>query len=329
MPPEDRELLENSTAGQLWDWLAQRYSNFPLSPDTDFELDLGTDSLEWFNITMQANRTLGVNLSDEVIQRVRTVRDLLREVTYSGLPDEAVKSSAHPFDEVSEETLPPAQKALLEPPGPVIPIFERSLFVLNRLLTAGIFRLRARGLDNIPDHKQFIFTPNHVSYLDPFMIACAFSFNRMRSTYWAGLTEAAFANVITRAVSRLAKTIAISPEKGAVSGMVLAGAVIRRGYSLVWFPEGGRSPDGRLQSFKPGLGILLDYFNIPVVPVHITGTYRAMPVGRAMIKPVTVTVIFGKPLTRDALRQKGRGNDAHQQITQGLYEHMRQQASSQ
>jgi long-chain acyl-CoA synthetase len=94
--------------------------------------------------------------------------------------------------------------------------------------------------------------------------------------------------------------------------------VLARGKNLVWFPEGQRSPSGQLQPFKPGLGMLLNHFQVPVVPVSIHGTYEAMPRGKALVRLAKVTLVFGELLEVYALVEQ-QGEDRHEdQILQTL-----------
>ena len=62
------------------------------------------------------------------------------------------------------------------------------------------------------------------------------------------------------------------------------------------FPEGTRSPTGELQSFKLGLGLLAVEFDVPVIPVHVCGTYKAWPkMGGRLPQRNPVCVKFGAP----------------------------------
>ena len=92
--------------------------------------------------------------------------------------------------------------------------------------------------------------------------------------------------------------------------------------NLVWFPEGQRSPSGQLQPFKPGLGMLLNHFQVPVVPVSIHGTYEAMPRGRALVRPAKVTLVFGEPLDVRALVEQQDEDGRGDLILQALRDHV-------
>jgi 1-acyl-sn-glycerol-3-phosphate acyltransferase len=90
----------------------------------------------------------------------------------------------------------------------------------------------------------------------------------------------------------------------------------------VWFPEGHRSHTGELQPFRPGIGVLLDRFPVPVVPVFIRGTYEAMPPGKAWPRPRKLTITFGEPLDPRELEQQGEGEQPQDRIVQALFEHV-------
>jgi 1-acyl-sn-glycerol-3-phosphate acyltransferase len=68
------------------------------------------------------------------------------------------------------------------------------------------------------------------------------------------------------------------------------------------FPEGTRSADGKLQPARPGLGMIAAKTGAPVVPVLVTGSYRAFPKGAKFPKPAPVEVRIGQPFLprRDA-----------------------------
>jgi long-chain acyl-CoA synthetase len=85
----------------------------------------------------------------------------------------------------------------------------------------------------------------------------------------------------------------------------MAGRVLERGHSLVWFPESWRSPDGKLQRFLPGVGHLLCEHPVPVIPAYIKGTFEAMPRDRSWPRPFPVTVTFGAAVDSRALESRG------------------------
>jgi long-subunit acyl-CoA synthetase (AMP-forming)/1-acyl-sn-glycerol-3-phosphate acyltransferase len=247
----------------------------------------------------------GVELDEEAIERIDTVRDLLREVA-SGAS--GTLHHVSPFER-PEEVLDDRQKWWLEPLGPASSAMARGMFALDRMMMRGPFSLRVESLENLPDSGPFIIAPNHVSYLDAFAVAAALDYGVLRRTYWAGWTGAAFGNPLTRLVSRLAQVVPIDLGRAGLSNLAFGAAVLRRGQNLVWFAEGERSPTGSLQPFKPGMGILLSYYPVPVVPVFIRGTYEAMPRGRFLRRLEQVTVSFGEPVDPDGLDEASRSQE--------------------
>jgi long-chain acyl-CoA synthetase len=312
MSGEDRALLEDSAAQSVWEMLARRYRDKRLTPDTSPQFDLGIDSLEWLNLTLEIAESSGVELTDEAIARIETVRDLLHEVT-EGSEGESADPLANP-DQVLDEK----QKQWLEPLGPVAATTARFLYAVNRVLMRVIFRLRVEGLEHLPEDRQWVMTPNHASYLDPFAIAALLDWNQLRKTYWAGWTGIIFANPVMRFLSRLGKILPVEPMRAARSSLAFGAAILKNKKNLVWFPEGGLSANGELQDFKPGIGMLLEHFPAQVIPVFVHGTHQALPPGKFFPKPHAICVVFGKPLDAQQLKREGRGEKPHQQIASAL-----------
>ena len=312
MSGEDRALLEDSAAQSVWELLAKRYHGKPLTPDTSPQFDLGIDSLEWLNLTLEIGESSGVELTEEAIARIGTVRDLLREVTEGG-EGEAVDPLENP-DKVLDEK----QKKWLKPLGPVAAATARFLYALNRVLMRLLFRVRAEGLENLPEDRQWVLTANHVSYLDPFALAALLDWSQLRKSYWAGWTGVAFANPVMRFLSRLGKILPIEPTRAARSSLAFGAKILKNKKNLVWFPEGERSPNGKLQDFKPGIGMLLEHFPACVVPVFVHGTHDALPPGRYFPRLRLIRLVLGKPLDVHDLKREGRGEKPHQRIASAL-----------
>ena len=316
MSGEDRALLEDSAAQSVWEMLAKRYRGKRLTPDTSPQFDLGIDSLEWLNLTLEIAESSGVELTDEAIARIETVRDLLHEVTESS-EGESVDPLEKP-DEVLDEK----QKQWLEPLGLVAATTARFLYAVNRVLMRVIFRLRVEGLEHLPEDEQWVMTPNHASYLDPFAIAALLDWNQLRKTYWAGWTGIVLANPVMRFLSRLGKILPVEPMRAARSSLAFGATILKNKKNLVWFPEGGLSANGELQDFKPGIGMLLEHFPARVVPVFVHGTHQALPPGKFFPKPHAIYVVFGKARDAQQLKREGRGEKPQQEITNALHDYV-------
>ena len=75
-----------------------------------------------------------------------------------------------------------------------------------------------------------------------------------------------------------------------------AGDLADRGWSILVFPEGDLTPDGKLQAFRAGIGLLANNLKIPVVPMRIDGAYEIREAGSMFNRPGRVSVHIGKPL---------------------------------
>jgi long-chain acyl-CoA synthetase len=314
MSREDRALLEDPAAQSVWELLARRYRDKRLTPDTSPQFDLGIDSLEWLNLTLEIAESSGVELTEEALARIETVRDLLREITEAGA-GKSVDPLAQP-----EEILDEKQKRWLEPLGPAAIASARFFFGLNKTLMRVLFRVSAEGLEHLPARGQWVLAPNHASHLDPFAIAAVLDWSRLCETYWAAWTGFAFKNPLLRLGSRLGKVFPVEPTRAARSSLAFGAIVLKNEKNLVWFPEGERSATGELQDFKPGIGMLLEKFGTPVVPVFIHGSHAALPRGRLIPRPARIRIIFGAPLDPAELQRQGEGDQPHQRIASALHD---------
>jgi long-chain acyl-CoA synthetase len=313
MGGSDRALLEDPTARAAWDWLVERYPELPLGPDSHFAADLGVDSLEWLNLTLELSERTGVELGDEALERIETLRDLLRETLEA---QEAGVAGAMSLDR-PEESLGERERRMIAPLGPAAAATARVLYGVNRLLMGLAFRVRARGVEHLPRGGPWVLVANHLSHLDPPVIAAVMDQDRLRDTYWAGWTGVIWSNALLRLVTRLAQAIPVDPARGR-SALVLASALLQRGKGLVWFPEGERAPDGELQPLRPGIGLLLDRVDVPVVVCAIHGTFEALPRGRVLPRLRRVRLVFDEPCSVQSLREEGEGDKDPQRITDAL-----------
>src|SRR5215212_9417644 len=321
MSEEDRAMLEDLAVREVWDLLAKSYTDRHLTPDTSPQLDLGIDSLGWMDLTLEISQSAGVELSEEAIGRIYTVRDLLREVAEQAKTGGSNVPQALPLEQ-PERVLSEYQKRSLEPFGPVKTAVARGMFALNRAIARKVFGMSTEGIEHLPKEGAFVLTPNHVSSLDPCAIAAALDYSYLRHIYWAGRVDTAFSNPLKRLVSRLGHVVPIDSHRAVFSSLAFGAAVLKRQEKLVWFPEGHRSHTGELQPFRPGIGVLLDRFPVPVVPVFIRGTHEAMPPGKAWPRPKKLAITFGKPLDARELEQRGEGEQSQDRIVQALYEHV-------
>jgi len=318
MAPEDRQLLELPEARMVWEWLSRRFSDARLTPDTHLHLDLGVDSLEWLSVTLEMREQTGFELSDEAIGRIETLRDLLREAsearTVEGSGEDVMERLRRPLDVLDER-----QRRWLAPQEVGMRTLGEVLVGVTRLVMTRMFGIAVEGIQHLPLHGPVVIVSNHTSFLDPGALIAALPESLRSRTHWAGWTGVMFRNWFMRLISRATRVVPIEQGRGALTSLAFGAAVLDRESPLVWFAEGGRSSDGRLASFQPGIGLLLQARPIPTVPVWISGGYQALPKGawRPHFHPMTIR--FGPPLLPGDLEREGKGLRPHERITEALH----------
>jgi 1-acyl-sn-glycerol-3-phosphate acyltransferase len=85
-------------------------------------------------------------------------------------------------------------------------------------------------------------------------------------------------------------------QPGCIASLACTERLLRQGHSLLIFPEGTRTRDGQMQSFKRGIGQIARNSGVSVVPTWIDGTFTALPKGAKWPRHQTVTIRFGVPL---------------------------------
>jgi len=151
---------------------------------------------------------------------------------------------------------------------------------------------RLAGLDG-----PVIFAANHHSHVDAGLLLTSLPEPWRYRVFAGAAADYFFANRFTATVSALALG-AIPIERSEVTRRSAdqAAELIDDGWSMVIFPEGGRSPDGWGQRFRGGAAYLSIRCGVPVVPVHLEGTGRILPKGTSKVKPGRTRVTFGVPL---------------------------------
>ena len=142
-----------------------------------------------------------------------------------------------------------------------------------------------------------IFAANHHSHADtPLLLSTVPEPWRHRLVVGAA-ADYFFATRLGGAVAALTiGAVPIERSKVGRRSADLTRELIDDGWSLLIFPEGGRSPDGWGQPFRGGAAYLAIRCGVPVVPVHLQGTGRILRKGRALPRPSSTTVTFGDPL---------------------------------
>ncbi len=298
MAPEDQQLLSDPVVERTWEYLAERFHDHRLTPDSHLALDLEVDSLAWVDLTLALRDRAGIEFDEAVLARVETVRDLLREAAGASEAQAGTGDATAAFAE-PEKMLRPEQLAWLQPQRPWERAAGYCLLGLLRFLTRLLVRVEVQG--RIPADRPCLIAPRHLSLIDPFVLLRALKTSDLPGVYWAGATVWLFRWAPARWFSRATQILPVDNRSGPRSSIALGVACLRRGFALVWFPEGQRSPDASLLPVRRGVGRLLRAEPVPVVPVWIEGTYEVLPMGKWLPRPGRVRIIIGESLPAERL----------------------------
>jgi len=156
---------------------------------------------------------------------------------------------------------------------------------------------RLADLATMEDPPALIFTPNHHSHLDTGLMIRSVPVAWRHKLVVAAAADYFFDKKWKAALSALSlNAIPIDREITGRTSSDLIKGLIDDGYSLVIYPEGGRSPDGWGQDFKGGAAYLSARTGAPVVPVFIDGTGAIFGKGMKRPKPGRTKIVFGTPL---------------------------------
>ena len=180
---------------------------------------------------------------------------------------------------------------------------EFLLRFLAWIVTNIIYRLRPRGVENIPDTGPAVVVCNHVSYIDPVILAGVVK-RQMRFVMWFKIFQMPLLNFIFRTMKAI--PIAGSREDSDVmnEAFELVDAELAAGNIVCIFPEGGITRDGEIARFRPGIEKIIARRPVPVVPValgRLWGSWFSRRQGDGIRKLpgrlfARVPVTFGKPV---------------------------------
>ena len=167
--------------------------------------------------------------------------------------------------------------------------------------TSGV-RIVRTGVELPPDDRSAVFVANHSSIYDIPIVFTAVP-RQLRIMAKAALGYVPFIGWHLR----LAGHVLVNRSNPGAGIFKRMERMTRQAASLIVFPEGSRSRDGRVGPFKPGIFLLAIEHGLPIVPVSVVGSRIVMPKGRLMVCPATVEVkIHGAIPTRGLSRKDAR-----------------------
>jgi 1-acyl-sn-glycerol-3-phosphate acyltransferase len=163
-------------------------------------------------------------------------------------------------------------------------------------------RLEIHGLDQIPRGRPVVFMANHQSNCDPpallailppVLVMVKKEFFRV-PIIGRGMVACGFIPVDRR--KREQALLAVEKGVGA----------LKAGKSFLVYPEGTRSPDGRLQRFKKGVFVMALKAGVPIIPISVSGSHNIMPKGKFVMRPGGVRITFHETVATEGLAIEDR-----------------------
>jgi 1-acyl-sn-glycerol-3-phosphate acyltransferase len=175
--------------------------------------------------------------------------------------------------------------------------------VLCRIVFTLLYRIHSEGTENVPRHGAVLMVANHQSYLDPPVIGCVLRRRRIDFVARRGLWR----NRLLAPVIDALCAIPIDEEGGDLSAMREVLRRLEMGHTALIFPEGSRTTDGTVQSFKRGVALLVKRAGCPVIPVAVEGCFDAWPRHRRRprLGGARIAVAFGPPIPHEELMAGG------------------------
>jgi long-chain acyl-CoA synthetase len=198
------------------------------------------------------------------------------------------------------------------------------------------FNLRQADVEGtLPAEGPYILAANHSSHLDVGAIMAAVTARRGRAEaerlHVLGARDYFFNKPLKSwFFSRFFNVVPIRRDQTGLDGLRTAKAILARGEPVLIFPEATRSRSGKMQLFKPGLGLLAYEANVPVIPACIQGTYAALPAGKVVPKALPLKIKFGAPLCMEDYRRSGATvarDELYRRISQDVRERIEKLAA--
>ena len=298
-----KEFAENKTAAPriakgLEELIARAGGEAPakLDPSARLETDLKLDSLGRVELLSEIEDRYRLEINEAAFNAATTVADLERIIH----DEKAALIDEYPYPRWPHR-------------WPIDWLRIGLLYLLVFPLTRILGQASVKGNDNLRDvFGPQLFVANHLTMVDHALILWALPgrFRRRMSIAMDGeilrdwLKPPAGTHGFTRLRYRLEyllvalffNVFSMPQKSGFRKSFSFAAEMVDHGYSVLVFPEGRRSPDGKLQPFKAGIGLLAKNLNVPVVPVRIDGLFEIARQARHSAPRGAVSVTIGKPI---------------------------------
>ena len=180
------------------------------------------------------------------------------------------------------------------------------------------FSLKARGLEHLPADRPYVIAANHSSHLDAPSILLAVRPHVDRLSLAAARDYFSRSPLLSWFLRTMLDAVPFDRQEEFLESLLALRGLVGVRRPLLVFPEGTRSPSGRLQPFRTGVGLLAVELDLPIVPVHVLGTREALPKHGRFPRRNPVRLNFGPPVEMApyAARRQRLGNyEVYREVT--------------
>ncbi len=241
-------------------------TGLPVHANDHLEIDLAMDSLSRIALIAFIKSTFGVDILEEQLDQLNTLALLSTYV------DEKKKVEKKSPTQVSWKQILLENLPDIKLPNPGIIHFLSNLLI--NFLVKFFYNNQTKGQSNVPD-EPCIIVANHRSALDGVFITSQMKKVQARKTYLFAKIKH-WKSRFSRFMAHKNNVILMDINKNVTASLQQMSAALQKGKNVIIFPEGTRSKNNRLNEFKETFAILSRTLNVPVVPVVITGSERAV-----------------------------------------------------
>ena len=293
----EESTAEGPTEQRIFDLVRQAKKTALVNREMNLELDLEFDSLERVELLSNVEKTFRIQIPEDQAAEIFIVKELTAAVE-KNLVDPSVQTAETPlsWEEILREPLDAETKQKVQHTLRRRVVVETIFYLaakLAYLLARLLFRLKVRGMLHLPQRYPFLICPNHLSFLDPLAVCSVLPYRVVRRLFFLGYSDY-FSGPVMSFWARLIKLIPVDADRRLREALRLAAEGLRQNLILCVFPEGERSIDGTLKSFRKGPAILAAGMQVPVVPAGIVGTYEVWPRGSNKIQLHPIEISFGE-----------------------------------
>ncbi|GJM24009.1 MAG: 1-acyl-sn-glycerol-3-phosphate acyltransferase [Phycisphaerae bacterium] len=195
---------------------------------------------------------------------------------------------------------------------------KKLIYRASTIALGGLFSLTCRvrlfGREHLPPRGPLLLACNHQSFLDPPLVG---SLAGRPLHYMA--RDSLFRVPGLSALIRMHNAFPVKTNTADLSSFKMSLRILKAGGALLVFPEGTRSPDGKISECQPGIIHLMRRANVPILPVAIEGVFEAWPRSAIMPRPSPLWIEFGRLIGPAAFE----GQEPAQAASQ-LTQHLRQ-----